>query len=114
MKYLISLILIIGGFTSFSQTKYFFFEVRATGKATIELKGNYPETDSVLIEKMEVSKRGDTTYTWKTFRSYSDAFNALSKLGMEYVEMANLPLVGGATSLFSGNLSQNYIIWRKP
>lgn len=114
MKKLLLIALLLISVQAFTQTyKYYFFAVRPTGKAQVELTGQYPETDSILIEGMDVSKKNDTTYNYKKFANYSEVFNALSAIGLEYVEFRNLPMVGGATRMLVGDIRVDWVIFRK-
>jgi hypothetical protein len=115
MKKIFVTICILFAINAAAQTKYqyYFYAIRPTGKAEVELSGRYPETDSLLIEKIEVNKKNDTTFYLKKFSSYSDAFNALSALGMEYVEFRNLPMIGGFGKMLIGDIKTDWVIWRK-
>jgi hypothetical protein len=115
MKKLLLITGLVLSFSSFCQTgyKYYFFTVRPTGNAKVELTGLYPETDSLLLEKIEVNRKGDTTYVFKKFDNYSTAFDALSAAGLEYVEFRSLPAIGGFTKMLVGDVRVDWIIWRR-
>lgn len=115
MKKLLCICLLFYSYTCCAQARYnyYFFSVRATGKAQVEFSGTYAETDSILVENFEVNKKGDTTINYKKFKSYSDVFNRLGTIGLEYVQFASLPMVGGATRMLVGDIRIDWVIFRK-
>jgi hypothetical protein len=96
--------------------RYYFFEVRATGKAEIAIKPEsntvYPDIDSLVCERLTDS-RGKEQVKEKKYGSYSEAFNRLSAAGLEFFQFANLPTVGGGAAIIAGELRANYMVWRR-
>lgn len=108
--------LLISNF-SYGQTyKYYFFEVRPTGKAEVAIKpeGNtlYADVDSLVCER-STDSRGKELVKEKKYGSYSEAFNKLSSAGLEFFQFANLPTFGGATQILAGEIRANYMVWRR-
>lgn len=96
--------------------KYYFIEINTTSKAEVELSPEwgykYEDIDS-LVCKREIKSNGKEDYKGKKYKSYSEAFNALSAAGLEFVQFASLSTVGGATRLIAGDIKVGYTIWRK-
>jgi hypothetical protein len=96
--------------------KYYFIEIRATGKAEIALKpeGNivYSDIDSLVCER-STDNRGKEQVKEKRYSSYSEAFNKLSSAGLEFFQFANLPTFGGGTAIIAGEMRANYMVWRR-
>jgi hypothetical protein len=91
--------------------KYYFIETRMTNKGEVELnseKGTrYVGIDSIV--NTEWGKKDN-----KHFGSYSEAFNALSDAGLEFVQFYDLASIGGASkSLIGDDLRVHYALWRK-
>lgn len=116
MHKLFIVFLLISNF-SYGQTyKYYFFEVRPTGKAEVAIKpeGNtvYADVDSLVCER-STDNRGKEHVKEKRYAGYSEAFNGLSGAGLEFVQFTNLPTVGGATQILAGEIRANYMVWRR-
>lgn len=97
--------------------KYYFLEFRATGKLEVEIKpeddAEYSDIESLIVSKRDTSKNGRVNIVGKKYKSFSNAFNALSASGLEFKEFVTLNIVGGATGILAGPLPVNYMIWRK-
>lgn len=96
--------------------QYFFIEIRATGKMEVELQpeqGVISDIDSLLVASRETKKNGAVIVTGKKYESYTSAFNSLASAGLEFVQMANVSTVGGATAALVGDLRTNYMIWKR-
>jgi len=118
MKKLIIVVAILLSFNSFSQKyNYYFLEIRSTGNVGIALKPQpeciYSDIDSLIVEKRTYDKHGVESISERKYKNYSEAFNALSKAGLEFVQFANLPTVGGATVYLVGEGRNNFVIFRK-
>lgn len=117
MKYVFTLIISVCAFFAQAQYKYYFFQIKITGKSEVQLIPEreilYPDIESLIIEKRDTSKKGTETVTAIRFQSYSEAFNKLSAAGLEFVQFTNLPTVGAGTAFLAGDMRVNYIIWRK-
>lgn len=117
-KIFIAICIIISAAAS-AQTsyKYYFLEIRTTGKAEVEITPEmgvtYEDIDSIIVKSREIKKNGAVIITGVKYPSYSAAFNKLSSVGLEFVQFANLSTFGGATAFISGDIRINYVIWRK-
>lgn len=119
MRKIITITLLLIGISSFAQDRYqyYFIEIRTTGKGEVELAPEnqvvYPDIDSLLVSSRAKNKRGIEEVSGRKYASYSEAFNRLSREGLEFVQFANLSSFGGAASMLAGDIRVNYVIWRK-
>lgn len=119
MKRIIFILLILISLDAAAQNtyKYYFIEIRPTGKGEIEVAPengvNYPDIDTLLVASRETKKNGGVIVTGRRYNSYSDVFNRLSTEGLEFVQLASLSSFGGATAMLATDLKVNYVIWRK-
>jgi hypothetical protein len=117
MKQFFIFLLVLSAKVSQGQTyRYYFLEVRATGKMEIAVKpefdAQYPDIDSLVCVRT-TDNRGKEIMKERKYLSYSDMFNKLSAAGLEFVQFAWLPTVGGGAQLIGGEMRVNYIVWRR-
>jgi len=97
--------------------KYYFLEIRPTGRGEVEItpemQVKYEDIDTLIVLKREMRKNGYENITGKKYSSYSSAFNILSNAGLEFVQFVYLPTYGGATGMLVSEMRINYIMWRK-
>lgn len=98
MKYLIILAVLLVSGACHSQTyRYYFFNISATGSKGVTIATEkdmaYPEVDSLIVSTREGKK-----VTYKYFTTNTDAYNTLSKAGLEFVSfMSDASILGAAT-----------------
>lgn len=96
--------------------RYYFLDIRATGKVGVavmpEKNLNYGDIDSLVCER-SMNDKGREIVKEKIYGSYTELFNRLSAHGLEFVQFAYLPTVGGATQLIGGSMPNNFAVFRK-
>lgn len=115
MKLLVFLLLLAS--SAKAQTyQYYFLDIRATGKLGVavmpEKNLNYGDIDSLVCDR-SANDKGREIVKEKIYGSYTELFNRLSAHGLEFVQFAYLPTVGGATQLIGGSMPNNFAVFRK-
>lgn len=72
----------------------------------------YADIDSLVCAR-STDNRGKEIVKERKYGDYSEVFNKLSAAGLEFVQFANLPTIGGGTALIGGEIRMNYMVWRK-
>lgn len=99
MKKLIIVAALLVSGACYSQTKYYFFNIQASGGKGIQVMTEkdmaYPDIDTLIVQSREGKK-----VSYKFFPTNTAAYNTLAAAGLEFVQFIGESSILGSATLW--------------